>query len=261
LALALAFAPVIANLAGHFVATPWARYSLVFVPLFAWSLLREPAARPGRLEGGALIGLGLALELGAAAIGMTQIGRPGLALAAIGLCRWMGIAGYRTALLALFAIPIPHELVQRLTGRAEVVKEFALAAELLRSLGESVLVGWPNVESARGTLQLTPADAGLPLAVGLAGLGWYRGIRAGRSLVSTAGGAALWGSLALPLQIVLLVASVALVSRGRPDLARVLLSGGFWLAVALATVVATERHAHRTGVVAPRGHSAEAVAN
>jgi len=248
----LAFQPVLADLLQHWRVNPWARYSLVFVPLFVLSLVRASGASrpaPAPRAGVGWLAAGLALEVLSAAAGVVSVGRPGLALGLIGMARWCGLASYPAVFLALFIIPVPQVAIEALTGRAAVVAQFALVADLLRDWLPPMLVEWPLAATSEAQLRLRPPYAGVPLLVGMLGLGFYRTIRLRPGALSRPSAglwlALRWSALALGVQGAALLASVLLLGAKRPLEAAVAVQWLPFTGIALAVAIQSEFQARR----------------
>lgn len=238
-ALAVALSPSLVDLARHVVANPWARGAAVFPFLLAWSAYTaEERDRPAR-DGLVWLALGVALSLVGVGGGMPRVGRPGIALAVIGLARATGAPPLRCALLAAFAIPPPTQLVALLSPGLEGAAAW-LAARVAGLLGSGALVDWSRAREIRlvasdgGALSLYPADGGLALAWSLAGVGWFAAVRRGGSLRAASRRALRWGTAALPLQALALGAASALALLGAPHAAR----AGLDAVVAVAAIAA-----------------------
>ena len=228
LALLIAFSPVLIDLGRHIVATPWARGALVFPWLvFLAARADRPDRPPASGRRWVALALGAALVFQLLAIGgdAIRIARVGVAAAvAIGL--WgSGLAGPRTALLALWLLPVPSFAVEALSPGLETAK--GRLAALWPGLGMSDPVGLsaPALVTGQGAIALTPLEGGVVLAAGLAGLLWARALLRGGSLGRCSAGAVIGAVMAIPLQIVVLVALGQGVSSGwlPLDLARPML--------------------------------------
>jgi len=230
-ALLAALSPSLADLAQHWVVEPWARASALFVPLWLLCAWRDRAPRRPHADGYLLLALGLAVSLAAVGGGMARLGRPGIPLAVVGLARALGRPSPPCALVALWLIPVPDALVERLSPGLEAAVP-ALAAAVARAFGaQAEWIGGRLVAPA-GALAFDAADGGLPLVWVLAGLGWY-GAAARRGPLRDAGLAALRAApWALAAQLLGLLAASGLVVAGRPAAAAVLLRDGVWSAAA-----------------------------
>lgn len=110
IALVIAFSPVLADLGRHLLAEPWARGVLIFPWLvFVSARVDRPDRTPrfGRVWVALALGAALVFQLLAIGGDAIRIARVGVVVAAaIGL--WgIGAAGPRTALLALWLVPVP----------------------------------------------------------------------------------------------------------------------------------------------------------
>lgn len=216
IALAVAFSPVLIDLARHLLAAPWARGALVF-PWLVWLAARvdRPAGSPplGRHWVGLALGAALVLQVVAIGGDAVRVARVGLVLAAA-LALWgTGTVGLRSAILALWILPVPSFVMEALSPNLEV------AVARLAALGPAVSVGTtsagdPALSTAAGSIELAPIDGGIALALGLAGVQWARSTLGGRSLGACAGAAVLGALIAVPLQVVLLLSASGLVAAG-----------------------------------------------
>ena len=238
-ALATALSASLFDLGRHWVEAPWARSSGVLLLLFAWIALREPA--PRRAPGGmALVGAGLAVSLLAVGGGMPRLGRPGIALAALGMARLTGRPAGAPAFLALFTVPLPSSVLTRLSPGLEswVPQGTLLAAGAAPGAHvEWIHAGRLQLVAAGGELDLWAGDGGLALAWSLAALGWLLAMRSGSTLSGIAMRTALAALLALPVQACLLAAATAATLAGAAPGGRALLDHGPWGVVAIAAVL------------------------
>ncbi len=217
--LLLALFPVFLDIGDHFLREPWTRYSLLFPLLLGWAVLLEPPACPRSRTGILWLTAGLGLGVLAVAGDVIRLGRPGVALAVIGLCRLTGVARLPVALLALWAVPLPHFLV---TAARPAVDGLLLAVG-----------GSPE--------GLAVTDTGLNLVALLSGLGWFRGARGGGGLARCLRSALLWAAAALPVAALAVGLGALLVAQGELGGARLWLDHGAWIAVALGGLVAATR--------------------
>ena len=232
--LATAFSPVLVDLAGHLAAEPWSVYPAAFVALFVRETLRSGHGPSHPRLACALLCGGLLLELLMVRAGWPRMARPGWVAAAFGLTLLVGRPSPWLATLILWWIPVPHALV----SLAHPHVAYGLATPAVQ------IAAWLGVETSfellRGaklvahlgaaTLPLTPADAGIPLAVALGGLGWLSALERGREprrAVLSAASAAL---AAAPIQALVLGAAVALAAFGAPG------AGRTWLDASVALV-------------------------
>jgi hypothetical protein len=244
--LVLAFSPALAELASHWRAEPWARYSALGLWLLPRSATALAERAPGRREGLLLVLAGLVLEVFAAAAGPAKLGRPGLVLGVLGMARALGHPPLRAAALAVFLVPVPAALARLPEPLLRPLLEQP-AAVLASALGAAVEARPLGIARGEALLRVYPHDLGVPLAALFAGAAFatrvVRGASAPRALLA-AGGASL---LALPAQLAaLLVAALLLDSRGA-EVARRWLDDGPWLLAAVGALVVFEA-ARRTRV-------------
>lgn len=232
-ALGFALSPILLDLARHLALEPWALYAAAVPPLLAWAARREGGARASPRLGGALVAAALVLEIVAVGGGIVRFGRPALPLAVLGLCRALGLASARTALLAAWMVPVPFVLVEAaglpLAGLWGELAHAAVApagAELaLRPTDHAFAL-----EGAGGTLPLRPVDGGVVLAAGLSGLGWLAGLRARAGWLGCALAAAFFALAALPLQLLAVGLAAAALAGGLGALAGWTLALAPWIA-------------------------------
>jgi hypothetical protein len=231
LAVGLAFSPVLVDLAHHLAVEPWARYSLIFPPLLVWCASRERVTPQAARDGFWWLGLAILLELLAVGGGVTRLARPGLPLAAIGICRAYGLVSARTALLALWAIPIPH-LVSAFASPGLERTLLGIGVVAANALGGNVDVLGSRALVSGGELAVAPFDGGLPLAAMLSGLGWYASLRCETGLSAAVRRALTWGALAIPIQALAVLIAVGALTVGAGGAGRLFLTHGLWLTVA-----------------------------
>lgn len=240
--LLVAFGPVVLNALHHVIENPWARGCLVFPWLTAHAARSVPAdanaARPA-LAWAFLVG-GLVFELVALGGDALRIARLGAAVAAAGIFWSAGWLRAGVALLVLFWLPLPSQLVklgspllERALGRVFTlfpgVELEAILADTALHVGEAVL-------------PMSPLDGGLALVFGLAGVGWFLAARVGAAptaaLASAARGAAAGGAI----QVAVLALAVSAVALGvAPAAARDGLDHAGWLIVVAIGCVAAVR--------------------
>ncbi len=223
LALGCAFSPVLIQLANEVREAP-----------FGWSLLLAPAlmlaaasrcsrdAPPRRGWAPALLFAGLLIELIGLGGGSPGVANLGLPISVVGLALWTGIPAPMTALLALWAIPVPGSFYGLTTPNLE--SAYAdLGVAFARMFGAELHSSGPLLRSGGEHLELDPHDSGIHLAFVMTQLCWYAAIRQGRppiaALARTAG-AALF---ALPLQLFAVCIAALLLAFGTSGAAN------FWL--------------------------------
>jgi hypothetical protein len=212
LLLAVAFTPVGLDLVRHWVAHPWALYSVVFFGLFAWDAVRADADRPRPLPGLTLVAVALLVEAVLVAEPWTRWARPALALGMIGVARTLGRPPWRYALLALWAIPVPTALM----GPGLYILERLVSATPLGA-----------------TQPLGPEATGLPLAALLSGLAWHAALREGREIAAAARFCAIAAGAGLAIQAAFLATALFGGSLGAPAFASGVLRIGPWVAAGL----------------------------
>lgn len=233
LALGICFSPVLTDLARHLAAEPWARYALLFPPLLVLSALRERPDAPSARIGAALLVIGLIVELVAVGGGFVRLGRLGLPLAVIGMSRAFGLLSLRTALLALWWVPLPHAALSFHSPALETAW-LHLAAWPLDLIGAEIGVEAAVLRAGGGALALSEPDGGLPLAALLSGLGWYTSARLGEGLWRCLRRAASWAVLAFPLQVTALGLAAAGLVLGATGESLQLFLRLFWIPIAVA---------------------------
>ncbi len=260
-ALAVALSPLLVDLATHLAETGWARGAVIFPFLLVYCAWRDTApSRPSR-DGLVLLVLGLVVAFVSVGGGMPRIGRPGIALSVIGLARLTGRPSLRCALLALWVIPLPTQIIEALApGLDAAVAQ--LSAYIATALGVAahvdasrVVALWLVVPSGR--LELLAGDGGLPLAWTFAGLGWFVAVRCEAPLAAAMRTALRWTVAALPLQAAALAIACTLALLGRPALGRSLLDHFPLVATLLGLVLASRLQAEssRRAAIAGGLHS------
>jgi hypothetical protein len=184
--------------------------------------------------------LAVAIQFVGIASDAAFIGRLGLALAVVGMARWLGSPKLSVALLTFGAIPVPMAIISYTSPALESLWAGA-ATQFVQFLSGEVSVSGPLFRSAAGRLELMGSDGGLPLLIVLAELGWYSGVRLGLPGRALLGRAALGAVLAAPIQLMGVTIAVILLQLGFADLARVWLDLGLWLGVAACIVWRVER--------------------
>jgi hypothetical protein len=252
LGLAAALSPVLADLAQHWAAEPWARYSAVFVPLalsLAWS--DAPSRRP-RADGWLWIALALALALVSAGGGMARLGRPAIPIAVLGLARVLGRPAPVRAALAVWVVPLPNALLQATSPGLE----WLVGAGLARAAaGLGIPLQWVQTRdfvgltAPGGSLALGGVQGGLPLVALLAGLGWYAAARHDAPLRAAARRALRWAPWGLVVQAAAIALAAVLLAAGSPGAARGLLVHATWIAVAACGLVLAGAVGLRRGAV------------
>lgn len=231
-ALAFALSPVLLDLVRQVALEPWARYAAVFPLLLAWAAFRERGSPRATPVGWALVAAAVALEFVAVGGGVVRFARPVVPLAVVGLCRALGLASWRTSLLALWMVPIPHfvlaaaglPLAEAWAGLCRLGLGAAGLGLSLQPLGDGfALIG------AKGMLTLGSEDGGLALAAALSGLGWFAGLQGGAGWARCALEAILHALSALLLQLLAVALAASTLATAAAGLAGWLLAGAPWI--------------------------------
>jgi hypothetical protein len=244
LVLLASFSLALIDLAGYWLSNPWTRYSLVFIPLVAWVAYNEDNKQRQPRLGAVLIVAAMFVQLTSAKAAMLALSRPALACALIGFLLNRGFASKRCAVLSVFIVPIPYSLASDLGGLESSEWLFLKIASAL-GIGASL---FDHVLTVGGKeFALTSTYAGLPLVVLSLGLAGYAGLRRHSGLSGALRG---WGALMLAAPIVQACAiafALFALSSGASQLALFLLDTLTWIAIALPTIVLTERAVIREG--------------
>jgi len=232
-ALAIALSASWFDLARHWWEEPWARPAALFLPLVVAAAARDRGRQEARWDGALLVAVGLGWSLVAMGGGLPRLGRPGVPLAMIGLARALGRPSLAVSLLALWVIPPPFALAKALLPGLEQGLAW-IAVQLAEARGLPGLLTPRFVEIAGATLPLGPADGGLPLAVYLAGVGWWSAVRADGGVREAARAAARIAPLGFLAQALGLVLALALLFARAAPAARALLDLLAWPVLALA---------------------------
>lgn len=238
LALLAAFSVSIFDLFSHWLANPWTRYSVVFIPLVAWVAYNEDYKRRHPRLGALLIVVAVLTQLVSVKADILALSRPALACGLIGMLLNRGFASKRCAVLSLFIVPIPYSLASDLAGVA--IAEWALTgiANVLAIPYTLVL----HVFSVGTTsLPVSATYSGLPLFTLVVGLSGYFGLRRRISLARTLRELAVLAVAVVPLQFMALVAAVIAVDFGSASGAAVALDRLTWFVPTVVVVYRTER--------------------
>ena len=240
-ALLVAFSPVLVDLGRHWFHSDWARYSIVFVPLLVWAVRRSPAQKPRRGLGWTLVAFSLVIEMVAATGAMIEIARPMFSVAVIGLILATGVAPLRTAMLALWIVPVPNFLSSVMGGDVLARNFFAAMAELLSYLGRDLQVTRQSLVAGDQELYIVAVYAGLSLFVLLAGLGWYRALKLGLRPLATLRCLLLHMLCGVPIQIAAIALGLVAFALGAGIASDVFLETAPWVVSTVAVVYLGER--------------------
>jgi len=239
LGLLVAFSPVLVNLVQHLEEEAWARYVLVFPFLLALCIAQDSSRPRASALGYVALTLGILIELVAIGGSTMVYARPALPLAVIGLCAAFGLASTRTALLACWVIPVPHQVLRMVSPELETALLRPVTG-LLDAVGAELRLEGSRVLAPAGELEVFDFDGGLTLVALLVGLGWYAGLRRRCGLFGILRRAVLWGALALQLQLLALLLALLALVLGAPSLGRCFLTHVLWVLVAAVGIAWTE---------------------
>lgn len=241
--LAAASFPVVSDMAGHMLERGWPAYGAVFWLLLAREVIRPPAERrPGHvgerwhhLVGYLLLAVALSIELLVILDRWPRVGRPALAVAALGLSLIRGHPQPGMATLGFLGIPLPSVALAVFSPELERTLG-SLAAACVSSLGgtlELIEAGGlgAHLVSNGLVLRLSPGNAGLPLAVLIAGLTWYEGVRRGEPLQALLLRCASRALLFVPVATLGVIVAGTVLAAGHADVAWFVLNHGPWVAI------------------------------
>jgi hypothetical protein len=239
LGLLAAFSPVLLDLFRHMAENSWARYAALFPFLFARCALREPERPPERRDGYLWIGLGMGLELFGILAGAMRIGRVGLALAAIGLCRRFAFASWRSLVLLALAVPLPSAVLYWASPGAESAL-LSAASGVPGALGLEIEISGTRALYGAQTLTLERFDAGGALVPLIAGLSWYHSLMLGIPTRAALARAAAMALLAIPVQIAAIALALMTLPLGAAASGRLALTHAPWMVLAAVSLATTE---------------------
>jgi hypothetical protein len=240
LGLLAAFSPTLLDLAQHMAENPWARYAALFPFLFARCALREPGQLQERRDGYLWIGLGMGLELFGILAAAIRIGRVGLALATIGLCRRFAFASSPALVLIALAVPLPSAVLQWASPPGAESALLSAASGVPGALGLEIEISGTRALYGAQELTLEYFDSGVGLIPLIAGLSWYHSLMFGiptRTALVRATAAAL---LAIPVQIAAIALALLTLPLGTAAIGRLALTHAPWMGLAAVGLVVTE---------------------
>jgi len=244
--LLVAFSPTLLDLVRHLAENPWARYAALFPLLFARCALREPRRPTGHRDGSLWVVLGMAMELFGILAGATRIGRVGLALAAIGLCRRFAFASWPSLVLLALAVPLPSVVLDWISPGTENGL-LHVASGGLGALGLGIEFEGTRAFCGTQELALERFDSGGTLVPLLAGLSWYHSLMLGIPTKTALARAAAAALLAIPVQIVAIALALLTLPMGAAASGRLALTHAPWMALAAVSLVITELRFRRGG--------------
>ena len=192
--LAVAFSPIIQNLAVNIRDDPGMRYILLPILLIGLLLRRDPRShcetRPAAGPGLLIVGL-VALVVGIAG-GSWGIARIGLPVAMLGMTWVTGRPAVGVILLAFVCVPVPVFVEVMTSPRVESMWG-EIGAGVLSRLGAELEVSGPLLRYHGERFELLPSDSGIVTAVVLGQVSWYLSLRAGRAFGQAVARAVCWG--------------------------------------------------------------------
>ncbi|MGH0037024.1 MAG: hypothetical protein ACQGVK_18520 [Myxococcota bacterium] len=248
-ALALALSPVVFELASELPETRFG-WSLLLAPLLLWRAERTaggPSAPAPAALGWGFIVVALALELLGLAGDLLFAAGLAIPVAVLGMALATGRPSPQHAVLLFWLVPIPT--AAHLLGTPRLESAVALlGAWPWQVVGVPLEVAGPLIRLGGGLLEVTPYHDGLHLAVLLAGIGWYAGVRRCEGLLGAARCAAAGALLALPGQALAAVVAAGLLAAGLGGGAEWVLEYGVGLAAAVVGLSWVELRAASDGL-------------
>jgi len=246
LALGCAFGPVLIQLADRIPEAPFG-WSVLLAPALMISLATRDRRRalPRRGWAQALLIIGLVIELLGLAGGSPGIAGLGLPVSVVGVALWTGAPPVRAALLAFWALPIPTTAYGLTTPTLESAYA-QLGADCASVFGADIHASGPLIRTGVGRLELDPYHSGIHLAFVATELVWYAAAQDGTSVLKALARMSFVALIAPFLQVVAVLAAIALLVAGAPEAAAFWLDHGVWLLTALLGVVWIESRRARS---------------
>jgi hypothetical protein len=213
---------------------------LLPLPLMLLCIRHEtpPSGDRGR-GGGVLLTAGVGLNLLGILVDAWSIARYGLPLAVIGVARLTGRPALGVALMSLWLVPLPTSILALATPGPETA--FAtLGAAVVAALGAPLEAVGPGIRGPAGSLLFNAMHSGIVLAAGLSLLGWYAGLRQGRSLAGALGRAVAGALLAFPIHGVGVCIAAGILWAGFPGIGQAFVDWGVLAGVSLVAVARVE---------------------
>ena len=209
--------------------------------VLAWLLIALLASRPGGSVSAAphprfgwpLLVLGFSAQLMGAAAAAGFIAQIGIAIGIVGVGLILGRPAVPVLLLSFGLVPLPVFLHGIASPHAESLLG-TLAGRILTGLGASVGAAGSLLTANGRRFELVGSDAGLVTAVCAAQYAWYTGVLRAQPLGALVVRAAAAGVIGLVLQPALVLACVASLAVGVPELGRFVLSYGVAIGLGLA---------------------------
>jgi hypothetical protein len=245
LALAVAFSPVLIDLARNFEADASAHPTVLTPLLLAWCGWRGLGVRGRAGRDGLLwIALGTGLEVVGIAGGAWTLARLGLPIAVLGLARWLGRPSLALAALCFWIVPVPHFAFALTTPGLESF-HLELAAGALAILGIEPEISGTIARAHGEALQVFGSDGGAPLVAALSQLGWVAGLHRGATAARRLAAALAGGLAAVAIQPLAIAIGLVILHYGDGPSARLWLDDGAWLTAAVGGLLYISRGAGR----------------
>jgi hypothetical protein len=236
---AIAMSPTLVDLGSHWLASAWARYSLIHGLLLMSCLCRGPREEPRVGLGYGLIAAGVGVQLLALLASVAQVARPGLVLALAGVILATGASGWRAAVLSLWVVPLPRFVAAAMGGDQVVVWLCSWVGGALVDPGTELIVTVYSMRTPEVQLALVPGYGGPIAIMSLLGLAWYVTTRCQLDVRRMALLGAVFGVLAMLLQLGFVVLSAVALVAGWPRVASFTIAWGATLVgVAIALPMA-----------------------
>lgn len=247
LALTVALSPGLYDLVRHWALSPWSRYSALFVVLSAWLLRVRPLPSPTRRGIGlAAIAAGLLLQLTAGLAVMPALARPALVLGALGFLWLRGLGPLAIAWVAVWIVPVPHQLADGLGGDAVAAALFRAASVGVNAFGAGVAAGARRVVSGDARLVVDSSQSGLPVVAAMLGLVAYAALRLGTPAARAFALLPLAVVAALAAQLTASVLACLALASSAPALAGFCVDSVAWMLPAALVVWRVEQRARNT---------------
>lgn len=232
-ALGCAFSPVLIQLANAIPEVPFG-WSVLLAPVLIFAAASRCGRKAQPRRGWALVLLvaGLLIQLVGLGGGSPGIARLGLPISIVGLSLWTGVPRLMTALLALWAVPIPRAFFGLTTPNLESAYA-QIGAAMTGALGIDISASGPLIRCGAARLELDPYHSGIHLIFVITELSWYAAVRKGLPPIAALARTAAAALLAIPLQVFAVWVAVLLLAAGSPEVANFWLDHGVWLLTAI----------------------------
>lgn len=179
--------------------------------------------------------------------GSPTLGLGGGALGFIGVAAWTGRPGLPTALLALWALPVPVFVLEHLSPGLETAWMTATVG-VLSKFGVALQQTGPVAFGVDGVrVEFFAIDDGLLLAHGMALVGFWSALRRGDAVLQCAARALAFALAGFGLQALVLIAAAGTTAGGNAEAAFTILVRGptCVMAIGIAGVLAFEARRRR----------------